>query len=408
MSYEFYSYQLLLALTIILFTLYYIRLKVGLVSLPIVFNAYALLYFVFGQNFYYSSILDGYASWEFLEVVKLSVSSLFFFNLSFVIFYKCITPRERIHGYIPSRDLIYFSVALGLLAHVLLIALGGADFFSMGRVERFGVFKQYRIILLLSNLLILGMIFSFARYEITRDQKDYKLAMGVLYIVLIYSILTISRTNLTICVIVALFYFERTGIWSRSKIIIVLLATAIGLFFFKGVLYDLILGNDSYEKFNPGEFINWIRNSILILSSSYPEVYMPENSYLLTIKSLFNPSPAGQALSEWFIEYYYPERAMPGLTYGFSGVIEGYLYGGYLGSILHFSFIGALFAFISRSKSLMGGIILVCCLTLLFRLFRSEMYNFVKTITWYYLYQILLLFLIDKLVMHNRQRISKT
>lgn len=366
-----------------------------LISLPILFNAYSLLYFSFGFYYYYVDIFQGDYNSYFIKVLQLSLVALISFNLSYLVFSRPVKSFSSV-GYVPTREIVMVAAFVGIVAHLIIFILSGGDLFAMDRVERFGVLKDNRFFLLLTNFLVIAAVMAFYRYAVSRDERDFWLAKFVILVLFIYAILTISRTYMTISLIVLIYFMERMDKISLKTISSIMAFSAVSLFFFKGVLYELILGDTSYEKFNPGEFINWIRNSMIILKEDVPKHFMPENSYILTLKSLFHPSPSGQALSEWFIEYFYPKRASSGLTYGFSGVIEGYMYLGVLGTFLHFFVIGAFFAFLSRNSQYIYTALSVVCMILMFRLFRSEIYNFVKTFSWYYLYPIILLIVVDK------------
>jgi hypothetical protein len=169
------------------------------------------------------------------------------------------------------------------------------------------------------------------------------------------------------------------------------------MFFYKGFLYGVILDKD-YEKFNPGEFINWIRNSEIMLSNGYDYTYLPNNSYLLALKSLFIISPDDDALSEWFISEFYSDRVVSGLTYGFSGLIEGYLYIGVLGVVIHFFGVGVLFGLLERLRGSFRLAISIFVMFIMFRVFRSEIYNFIKTFSWFYFYQAIAIVIIDTII----------
>jgi hypothetical protein len=405
MNQFFWFNQILLFVFPILFIILNYRREGYIISLPVFFNAYSMLYFFFGFYYYYVEIFYYNAPLVFYEVQALSVAAMFAFNFSYLFFSRSGAHKAIIYsGYIPSREIVILCCVIGVVSHLVLIALSGGDFFSIGRVERFALLKDNRLVLLLSNFLILAMAMSFARYYYTRDQRDYIFAKFLVVGVLFYAVMTISRTYMTVCLIISLYYMERLGRVNAVTIVILMFFSAVSLFFFKGILYEIILGDSGYEKFNPGEFINWIRNSMMILNDDIPSVYLPDNSYLLTLESLFNPMPNGQAISEWFIEYYYPGRASAGLTYGFSGVAEGYIYLGYAGTILHFMFIGFAFSVVSKRNGFIYGILTVVAMILMFRLFRSEIYNFVKTFSWYYLYPMILLIFVDRVFLIKKSR----
>ncbi len=212
---------------------------------------------------------------------------------------------------------------------------------------------------------------------------------------LFFAIMLISRSALVYNFICIFFFLELHGYIKRRTLVLSGVGMALLMFFYKGLLYGLILDQE-YESFNPGEFINWIRNSEIIMNHAFDSSFLPNNSYWLAVKSIFVISPEEQALSEWFIAEFYSDRVVSGLTYGFSGLIEGYLYLGTVGVFLHFFFFGFVFAVFERAGGALRLMLTVTSIYVMYRLFRSELYNFVKTYVWFYLYQFLIIYFFDQ------------
>jgi len=148
---------------------------------------------------------------------------------------------------------------------------------------------------------------------------------------------------------------------------------------------------------NPGEIVNWIRNSEVLLDNHVTGKDLPENSYLLALKSLVVISPATDAPAEWFVKNFFRD-AVPGYTRGFSGLLEGYLYFKEVGVILHFFFIGVVFALLQNLKTLYSFVLTLFFCYATFRLFRSEAYNFVKYMQWYYVIPMAAIFIFDRML----------
>jgi hypothetical protein len=379
----------------------YLKYHGYLFNLGLFFNAYAVLYFFVGLNLYKYNALGGYVSSDLLNIAWLSLVALISFNTFYllftVLFKKNIRDDELVTT--PSFNAVMLLFMLGVIAQFfILFKVGPFNFFFIDRLDRFPIMKQYQAIVFIAKVSNIALIFALARYFYVGSPKDKLLAKIILSYNLFFAIMLISRSELAFTFIALFYFLEKTGKVKTKSIVILGFMMALLMFSYKGILYFYILGDENYGTFNPGEFINWIRNSLLLIDSKMDSNSLPNNSYLLALEGVFNPSPNGIPLSEWFIQYFYPNKVVTGLTYGFSGVIEGYLYSKELGVVLHFLLIALIFSLIERSKNIISIALTVCALFIMFRLFRSEIYNFTRTFVWYYLYQILAFYIVDKVL----------
>jgi oligosaccharide repeat unit polymerase len=369
------------------FSFIHLKRESYLLSLGVIFNAYAALYFFSGVILYESLINDWNINYNLSLIKELCILAVISFNGAYLLSFRSRGGKE---SYIPSYSITYFICIMGVIFQVLLIfKVGPIEFFTMDRVKRFAIFSDSKALLLLSNLLYISFVFAAVRFYITKNAKDKSLFICMALIILTYAILTISRTHITIVAITCVFVFERQGYWKKKNIFLTMLLLAILMLFFKGFLYGIFFQEQNYEKFNPGEFINWIRNTIMVFESEYYGNKIDFSSYILTIKSLVMISPDGQPLSHWFINEFHPDMVSAGLTYGFSGIAEGFMAGGYLGVIFHFSVFGFVFGMISKNESFISIVIGLFIMFIMFRIFRSESYNFVRTLSWYYIYPLI-------------------
>jgi hypothetical protein len=400
---------LLLGLTIVFFSAYHLRRQKRFFNLAVFFNAYSFLYFFVGIQIYDTEILKGGGSTELDLLTNLSTLAVICFNLFYLLTSKSYRKNQtEPFGYIPKYQTLVLVTAFGLAVEIVVIGLVGPyNFFFITRLDRFPILKQYQHLLFITNIINIALPFALARYFTTKSQKDKRLALFILLHNLSLAVLLISRSALAYNFICLFFFLEAHKIITRKTIAITGIALAFAMFFYKGILYGLILGAE-YELYSPGEFINWIRNSITIISNNITAQNLPNNSYILATKSLFIPSPSEEALSEWFIKEYYSARAVAGLTYGFSGLIEGYIYLKHIGVAIHFAIIGVAFGIIERRKTITRQVITITILFIMFRIFRSEIYNFAKTFTWYYLYQILAILIFDKILSKYKKTNLKT
>ncbi|MEJ2912976.1 hypothetical protein [Pseudoalteromonas sp. C12FD-1] len=384
------------------FTWVYIKFHGSLFNLGVFFNAYSILYFFVGLNLYKYNILGGYVTSDLVKVAWLSLVGIVSFNVfysAFSLVFKSKTENHDSYKNIPSFNSILLLFSLGVLAQLFIIAkVGPFNFFFIDRLDRFPIMKQYQHIVFIAKVSNIALIFALARYFYVQEWRDKALARVILAYNLFFAIMLISRSELAFTFIALFYFLEKTGKVRTKTIIIIGICMALLMFSYKGILYIYILGDQDYGTFNPGEFINWIRNTLLLFDSKITPESLPNNSYLLALEGVLNPSPSGVPLSEWFIQYFYPNKVVSGLTYGFSGVVEGYLYLKEFGVMIHFLIIAFIFSIIERKQSILSTALTICALFIMFRLFRSEIYNFTRTFIWYYFYQIIVFYFADKVL----------
>lgn len=371
-----------------------------LFSMPVFFNVYAALYFVVGIYIYTNEVYLGMGSDGLDEIWLLALVAVISFNLGYVLFSKresyLLDPQRP--GYLPSYNALLLVVIFALTVELFVIlSVGPYNYFFISRLDRFPIMKQYQPLLYLSNLINIALPFILARYFHTKSRADRNLLVFVLVHNFALAILLISRSALAYNFICLFFFLELHGVVRKKTLLVLGSAMAVLMFFYKGILYGVILDKE-YQSFNPGEFINWIRNSEIMMNSAFDSSWLPNNSYFLAFKSMFVISPKEDALSEWFINEFYSDRVVSGLTYGFSGLIEGYLYVGVLGVFLHFFVIGLVFAMLERIRGALKLVVMVSVIFIMFRIFRSEIYNFVKTFVWYYAYEALFIVFVDRVL----------
>lgn len=396
---------LIVAVCVFFCGLHYYRSK-RVLNTGLIFNAYSILYFGVGIQYYSNEYYGGGFSYELSLLSVLCLVALLAFNLVYILFSGRACEFSGFElSYCPRFDTLFLLVVVALLAEFFIIGVVGPyNYFFVDRLDRFPIMKKYQAVLYLSNLMNIALPFILYRYNLTKSEMDKKLLIFVLCHNFFFAIMLISRSALVYNFLCLFYWLESTGRVKQKTILLGGAVMVFVIFFYKGFLYGVILDKE-YESFNPGEFINWIRNSELVLQAGIDSDNLPNNSYVLALKSLVVMSPKEDALSEWFIKEFYSDRVVSGLTYGFSGVIEGYLYLGAVGVFLHFCFVGGLFALIERSKGAVKVALVVCLLFLMFRIFRSEIYNFLKTYSWFYVYQIFFLVMLDHLI--RKKGVSK-
>ena len=159
----------LLLFLIILFSFNNFRKSGNLISLGVAFNGYALLYFFLGIVLYEALINNWHYNVDLYLISNLTILSVFSFNLAYMLTPKVIKDS----AYMPTKEIVAFSCALGIFSQLLMIVLiGPVEFFTMDRVQRFAYFDKYKILLLLSGFMYIGFVMSAIRYYISGDSQD--------------------------------------------------------------------------------------------------------------------------------------------------------------------------------------------------------------------------------------------
>jgi hypothetical protein len=69
-----------------------------------------------------------------------------------------------------------------------------------------------------------------------------------------------------------------------------------------------------------------------------------------------------------------------------------------LGVVIHFFGVGVLFGLLERLRGSFRLAISIFVMFIMFRVFRSEIYNFIKTFSWFYFYQAIAIVIIDTII----------
>ena len=382
------------------FSVWHYRRGGYVLQLCVYFNLCALLYMVFGLSV--SRVLMGLHSASELERIGwMCVAAVVGFNVAYLIAnFRVGAGPGRASGYLPSHTSMLVVVAAGFAfeaAAVLLI--GMLEFFGSDRLMRFAWMKANTPLFYLANLMNLCLPIVLARYLAFRNRRDLSLLVVIVVHGLLLSLLTISRYDLSMTLLIGGYFLERHIRIRPLPILGVMAIVFVSMLFYKPVLYEVLIGRNYAAGIDVGEFINWIRHTLIMMGSS--DVEMPHGGYGLALKSLFVMRPDEDSLSEWFIKEFFAERLLlyPALGYGFSGVWEGYAANGMIGVAMHFAVFGALFGLLERSPTPMRHVLIVFAIVLTYRLFRSDAYNFVKTYAWYFVYPTFAIVVADKFLM---------
>lgn len=377
-------------------------------QLGIYFNVCALAYMFFGLMLARVEISMQLAP-ELEEIGRMSVAAVIGFNLAYLIAGARQRPRvfRQTLDYLPSHTSLLFVVGVALAFEAAAILLvGPLEFLFSDRADRFAIFEARKLMFYFAGFVNVCLPMVMVRYFRLGQRRDRRLMYFLLAHGAMVGLATISRFDLSIVLLCLVYFLERNSIIGVRQVIFFLFVSLFLTLFFKPSLYQFLTGQSYHTDIDIGEYTNWIKHTVMLLGR--PDVELPHNGYLLTLQSLFVPSPEEDALSEWFIREFFYERTLlfPALKYGFSGVWEGYVANGLPGVALQFAFFGAFFGLLERSPSAMRHVFIVFAIILMYRLFRSETYNFVKVYAWYFAYPAFAIVFVDKFIAFASRRQS--
>ena len=366
-------------------------------TLSLYFNICALAYMVFGMAIARTTIGAQFEG-ELELIGWMSVAAVAGFNVAYLIASLRGGPvRSRHPGYLPTHTSLLVVVGIGFAFEAAAILLiGPLEFLFADRIQRFAVIRTRTALFYLANLMNVCLPIVLARYLEYRQRRDSTLLLVLLAHGIVLGLMTISRYDLMIVMLVGGYFLERYYRIRRVPLLCVLAVAFASTLVYKPVLYELLLGREYATNVDLGEYTNWIRHTLLLLGR--PDTEMPHGGYGLALRSLFVMRPQVDSLSEWFFLEFFPDRVIlfPGVGYGFTGVWEGYSANGLIGVAMHFAFFGAFFGWLERSQTPMRHVFIVFAMVLTYRLFRSEAYNFVKTYAWYFAYPTIGIVLVDR------------
>ena len=380
----------------------YVRYR-EIMQLGIFFNFCAIAYFALGLSISMEETAKAFPD-HLQEIGWMAVVAVIGFNLAYMFARSLPSRITKSNGdYLPSRTTLLIFVGIGLLFELsAILVINFSDYFLTDRNHRFMAIQHRTELLYIANLMDVCLPMAMARYFKFRNRKDRNLFYFLFFYCVLIGITTISRFDLTVAMICLLYFLDQERILRTFTITSIIFFAFFLTIIFKPALYPLLIG-ESYlggkNLFDANEYTNWIHTTLLMMT--HPEVELPHNGYLLALKSLFVISPEQDALSEWYLKEFYYEQTLlfPGTARGFTGVWEGYSTYSLAGVGMHFAFFGAVFGILQRTPTAMRHIFIIFAMILTHRLFRSEVYNFVKTYAWYYAYPIFAIVLIDKFLL---------
>lgn len=368
-------YSFLILISSILFSLKFFHNSKSILNLGIIFNLLIIVYAVIGVNIYSQVFNSNLESLE--EILKVVFLSSIAYNLVFNYTNSLYSFNKVIKT--PEPHLINSLFTIISLTYLSIIIFKGILF--VDRTQAFYLLYQNKYIFLLSSFqTVLYILIAFNHYYKRKARFYFKTA--TLYLV-IMSLITISRHDLFSIFVVNIFFLIKSNRVSSQKILIYTTLLIVFFLFFKQILYTQLLAQERALGPDYSELINWVRNTINTINSKIKYEYNP---YLVTIEGVFNPFIIfDKPLSNWYIKNFFYKNYLAGNKYGFSFIAESYVAGSPYLLIIVYSFYGYLSKKISFKKvSPVNSVVQITVILMMYKLFRSESYNFFRSIVWSY------------------------
>lgn len=381
-----------------------------IVNLGSLFNALSILYLVVGiylvsiQPHIYLDDLKQDESYidELILLSKLSVIAVCAFNLGYFWFAKNFKPAIYTSIKLPPNIVVILVAIIAISSNLYLVfSYGGVDLFFISRGARSIFYREHTMALFLARLIVIPYTYFCIKFICEKNLATKKYFYFCLFYIALWAIFTISRNYFLIVLLPLAYALQRAGIFSNKKAILCGFLFVIGALFFRGILYTYII-NMTSKAVNARELANWIENSIVVLRD-LPMSYS-HFSYWVTIKGIFLPTlPKLEKLSDWFMhEHYHYIHYNKSHKYGFAGVIEGYLMGGWPLTFIHFYITGALMSYFSLSKTWLQTLLSVTSMLILYHPFRNASYVFYRTLFWYFIYPLTAIEIVSALLLKIR------
>lgn len=368
-------------------------------NIGIFFNVLLFLYGVIGLLTY--SYVFNNEEKILKEIALIILLSSIAFNLT----YLKTKPLKKINKVIGDTHHYISNIIFILCSFTSLFLLIYNDGLLVDRTDSFGVLYENKYIFLINSTISISYIQICFNYYF-KNKKTF-FYFSTLYL-LIFSIISISRFDLFLVFVTNAYFLNKSNKISNKIIIIYSVLLLILFLFYKQILYQYVL-NSNYNNYvaDYGELINWLRNTLNVVNSYESYNYQP---YYITIEGIINPFiNSDKALTNWYMNTFHYDKLLAGNKYGFSFIGESYLAGGFHLLIFVFAFYGYLFkkiSFIKLTKT--TTVIQVIIMISLYKLFRSESYNFFRSIVWSYLIPLCLIQTISSFLNEISKKIHRS
>ena len=371
-----------------------------IISFGILFNLFGLLYsnYYILENITNPSYLNNTVFFSyFLSIISMACFNIGYFSVPYL--KNSFLKIEKINTKVVYLFLLFLFILSVLTEYyVIFIKIGFSSFFSSSRAHQSLLISQYSSLTFYKSFFIIIAICTLLFYLNFKEKKYLYLFIGCFIINIFNTYVSVSRAEIftfLLPIIYLLYIYKK--ITTKQVIILALL-----FFILFGAWKSVISSfkqNGEIKKENvvlsfDSEFNSWYKISENILDSDHQFLY--GKSYLETFYNLLIPITKSEPLSKWYVRNYEFDVYIKGGGRGFSGVLEAYLNFGLIGNIIVFFLYGVLFKKISNYNNEISMIIFLIVIGSVYQLFRSESYSLWKTMYWFKIIPILIIFKISK------------
>lgn len=370
-----------------------------IITLGILFNVFGLLY---TNYFIIENINKTYMiTQSIINSYLLSNLSMLSFNIGYLLIRnKKVNIKNN---YINSKKIficLFCMLIFSLLTeyYVIFIKIGFFNFFSSTRSQQSLLISNYSTLTFYKSFLSIVQICSLYFYLLDKNKKFICLFIITFFVNLFNCYISVSRAEIFSFILPTIYLLYHFGLLKTRQVIISALCFFMLFGTWKSLLWDLkasrSISKNSINISFDSEFNTWYKISDNVLQSNYSYLY--GKSYIDTIYNLVIPITHTESLSRWYVKKYEPDIYLRGGGRGFSGVLEAYLNFGILGNIFIYFFYGMLFKKFSNIDSELELMFFLILLGSVYQLFRSESYSLWKTMYWFEMLPIVILFKLSK------------
>lgn len=361
-------------------------------SLNIIFNLFGFLY----TNFYIIQLIlnNTNISDSTYLAMNLSYISILFFNIGFFTTKKEVKENGKESSYnlniLKLFIIILFVVSIIAEFYVIFYKIGFSAYINSSRANKSLLMEDYSLLSFYRKTIPLVSILSL--YLLLKYKLKFSRSIFIVSFLLsiINSIFSVSRAELLSVLLPILFllsYFKKI---SNKKVI----AFGVISFILFGAWKGLSNGKLNVISYD-SEFNSWYKICENVLYDNNGVNYLYGSSYLKTLLNLIIPVTKTMPLSSWYVKTYEYSVYVSGGGRGFSGVLEAYMNFWYFGNVLIYYIYGKILKKININSDLQIMIYMII-MTCIFQLFRSDSYSLLKTMMWFKIYPVLIMFFLAK------------
>lgn len=332
-----------------------------------------------------ASLYSGNPIHFLLQILYLSGFTIGLFKAKLILQHE---PRANIYRignrtrrYYGKIGVCLFLIGLSILSYKI-TSFGIARFIIASRLDVAMVTRTDLVFSIADLVMSTGFILSIS-ITIIEKNKMPSLQIIMAIIIILYSIITISKAQLMFAIIPIAYLMSERG---KLRKLHVGIGIVIGMFVI--TIWKPLLGFIFYENRKldyssiqiPRELNNWIE----MYDNIKDQPIKLGESLFRTFAGLSTPFSNYEPLSVWYAKHFVPQIWENGGGRGFPTILEGYINFGVIGALIIGFIIGVYFGIIEcfKRSSLPALIISIVTMCIIHKFFRSEIYSIFKTSIW--------------------------